>query len=504
MRQTFESEPPIHRAARTGASVELGRLLALGADINARFDVAPDYGAFWRGLTPLMTAAYATEGATVDTLRWLLEHGANLHARSDGGVTAAWYAAGGGPSTDVQPSNQKAELVARLRFLLDAGLGPNERLDNGSSLLTRACTSGDPARVALLLERGASVEPMFDVDAERKRRDRLYGSIFADLDLSDELADQIRPGRNGRPSSSVMSLFCAAVPGSAACVQLLLNAGADPDARDDQEATPLMQAQNEDTVRALLAVGADVHAVDTRGYDAFQHLLGRETASSDEQADLYQALHALMDAGVDINAELQYEGWTRLYHAAFAIDVAAVERLLQLRADPTRGRTPLHAPCWHSSGDRNEPMARVIDSLVAAGCDVNARDAAGDTLLHCAVRGYGHAPSEDVFNMSSDGSNLVATLGLLKHGALPDPVGRSGYTPLMLAAVDGSVKIVRELLLAGADPQRRNENHQTAADIAHKALKRYERAYESAEPEHKAFFDQKRQEATACRRLLRK
>ena len=80
-------EPRIHRAARLGDLVELGRPLAAGEDVDSRADLEYDYGPFLRQLTPLMVAARSDDGATAETLRWLLGHGADPRAvrrRGDG------------------------------------------------------------------------------------------------------------------------------------------------------------------------------------------------------------------------------------------------------------------------------------------------------------------------------------------------------------------------------------------------------------------------------------
>jgi hypothetical protein len=80
---------------------------------------------------------------------------------------------------------------------------------------------------------------------------------------------------------------------------------------------------------------------------------------------------------------------------------------------------------------------RLVDRLVAAGCEVNGCDAGGDTLLHQAALGYSHAPNADCFHHSSDSCNYTAIHALLQHGAEPDPVGTGGFTPLMLAVEQG-------------------------------------------------------------------
>jgi hypothetical protein len=43
--------------------------------------------------------------------------------------------------------------------------------------------------------------------------------------------------------------------------------------------------------------------------------------------------------------------------------------------------------------DYGSYLQQLTPLMVAAGCDVNVRDAAGDTLLHCAASGYAHSPS---------------------------------------------------------------------------------------------------------------
>jgi ankyrin repeat protein len=497
------AESPFHRAARLGELAELQRLLDAGADINGRSDIAVDHGAYLQQLTPLMAAARATAGATVATLRWLVAHGADLHARSAGGVSAAWYAAGDGGAFGEERPSGPTDHAARLRFLLDAGLDAHEESAGGRSLLTEACSAGDPARVALLLERGAPVSPLFDAEANRRRRRTGLAGLSPGLDEESQARiEEYGAEWSGRPMSFQLPLFCAVESGSAACVRLLLAAGADANGRDNQGATALMYARGLATVRALLAAGADSAAVDTMGYDAFQHLAISETANAEDEAGLRQALSALIAAGADVNGELSYPGWTRLYHAAFSTSAAAVERLLALGADPTLGRPPLNGVCWHSNDEYHDGMARIIDLLVAAGCDVNARDAAGDALLHCAAWGYAQSPGEDCFNSSSDGANFTAVRRLLQHGADPDPAGQRGWTPLMLAALDASVPNVRELLAAGASPTRQNADESTAVDVARRTYVRAKRSVDEADAGSKEWAEGYLQAAAACWELL--
>lgn len=471
MQQSYKlPEMPIFCAARLGDLAALQQLLDEGANINDRTDIAADHGLYLQQLTPLMVAARSADGASVDTLRWLIDHGADLYTHSAGGATAAWYAAGDGRALVEEQYTSRPEHVDRLRFLLDAGLDPNETVGYGQSLLTEACSVGDPARVALLLKRNVNLTPVLDKGTYQKL-------AYLRRDGENQWAD--------RPHSFQIPLFCAAEAGSAACIQLLLAAGADVHARDDGGATALMYAANAETISVLLAAGSDVAATDAMDRDAFQHLIERETSNEERENTLRQAIAVLAATRVDINASLYHKGWTRLYCAAFAQNPQAVQRLLDLGADPQMGQPPLNAVCFHYSNEFREEMARIIDLLVSAGCDVNERDPSGDTLLHCAALDDAHAPGEAYFNNSSDGANVTAVYCLLKHGADPDPVGQRGWTPLMVAAHNTSVPIVRALLQAGADPMRQNADGHTAVEIAHHAYQRYKQLTDQSKLEPK-------------------
>ncbi len=69
-------EPAIHRAARLGDLAHLKELVTSGVDINLAVDLAFDYGSYLQKLTPLMVAAASTEGASLSTVRWLVDNGA--------------------------------------------------------------------------------------------------------------------------------------------------------------------------------------------------------------------------------------------------------------------------------------------------------------------------------------------------------------------------------------------------------------------------------------------
>ncbi len=461
---TRPPEPPIHGAARTGDLTLLARLVAEGADVDQRAHVEDDDGTWLAGLTPLMTAARSIDGATAGTLRWLVEHGADVHARCEEGHTAAWHAAGHGGREASDRTAVTPDHAERLAYLLGLGLDPHEGDADGRSLLTEACAAGDPARVRLLLEAGVPATLAVATPA-RPPFTTFIAVLLRPLWRLVGLGRRDVP--RGSASASTIPVFCAARSGSAECVSLLLERGADPNERDDSGRTPLMAAGSADVVRTLLAAGAARDAVDEYGHDA----LDRALESDDDDADTdtterLATVRALIDAGADIE-RADASGTTRLASAAFSRDAGAVARLLELGARPdARERfrtTPLHSICWQGeSGDDEENAAceRIIRALVAAGADVAARDRRGGTPLHEAASG--------------DWGNATAIRTLLALGAEPDPTDSGGVTPLALAAGSAELACVELLLAAGADPRHADKGGDTPLDAARAELATWE------------------------------
>ena len=460
------AEPLTHRAARRGELETLQALLAAGADINETADLEFDNGSHLKGLTTLMVAARSLDGATAETLRWLVEHGADVNACSEAGSTAAWYAAGHGGRWGFHKKETTPGHVERLRYLLDQGLEPNECMSNGRSLVTEACEAGDPARVRLLIDRGAAITPK----PEPQTKPRLLDRIDAMFD--NQFAARRSNQPRGEAASFQIPLFCAARSGSGECVVLVLKAGADPNMRDSSGGTALMYAGSIEVVRVLLNAGADLHAVDEYGKDAFSSVTEESCGGGACGAERFEVARSLIEAGVDIEKIDPY-GKTRLASAAFGHHADTVEFLLKIGAKPgaldAEGGTPLHSICWQGeyqdedpncACERNRDCERIIRLLVQAGVNVNARNSQGGTPLHEAASG--------------DWGNATAIRTLLELGAESDPATGNGVTPLMLAAMSGEVECIHLLLLAGADPRRTDHQGRTAVDCAREHLQMWQ------------------------------
>ncbi|MFI7440130.1 ankyrin repeat domain-containing protein [Nonomuraea indica] len=139
----------------------------------------------------------------------------------------------------------------------------------------------------------------------------------------------------------------------------------------------------------------------------------------------------------------------KLYRAALNGEQDDVSELLAAGADPDRiaeGEEEGLPLCAAAAWDRLE----VIRTLLAAGADVNGREAGGWTALLWAAAN-GHA----------DAARL-----LVEAGAEVDTANDDGDTPLTLAARRGALGVVRVLLDSGADAGTYDGDGDTPLDIA--------------------------------------
>lgn len=443
------AEPALHRAARIGDHKALRTLVEAGADPDEVFDLSLDPGAMESPATPLMIAAGSGDGATAATVRLLLKLGAKPRTITSAGSAVSYACLGLG--WNYKPGGD----AARLKALLAAGAPVPIDGWAGPRLVASVAEVGDVERLRLLLDYGLPADPVRD-EAEFKKN-RAQAKKFLDGQLPWPLRtaakfslDKLVPSFFNEPLEFEIPVFAAASAGSVPCLELLKEAGADLQVRSASHPNALHVASSAEAVTWLLEQGLDPAAADDMGHDAFGGLL---SAHGDGEVPM-EAASALLTAIPDLERQ---EKWphTRLADAAWYRNVAAVRLLLKLgvSATPPEGCPPaLHCVCWQGSTSDEELDAAgetIIDLLVAAGADVKAADEKGVTALHEAVDG--------------DWSYATAVRALLRHGAEPDPVDQNGRTPLMLT---NDPDCVRELLFAGADPLRKDNEGKSALSRA--------------------------------------
>ena len=255
---------------------------------------------------------------------------------------------------------------------------------------------------------------------------------------------------NARDDDNRTPLHWAVRQGTPEVVALLLAAGAEVDARDEDGATPLLgpgrweysgdrAVPEPAAVDLLLDAGADANARDRSGRTVLH------TAVSEPDApNALPSAGRLLESGADPNAR-DDQGRTPLHLAVAGDNEALVNTLLQAGAD-VHARAGGGASALHAAAGASADPA-VLAALLEAGVDVGARDSRGATALHKAAR---------------SGKSTAVVEFLLEAGAEVAELDSAGETALHHAASADNTATVAALLAAGADVHARNRNGETA------------------------------------------
>ena len=361
-----------------------------------------------------------------------------------------------GPGQDEQ-----APLLLAIRLgwldlaerLLRDGADPEARDPQQCTALHLATQAGNEAAVRLLVRLGA--------DPQARALDGQTPLGLALVLGRPALADWLDwrtwplPLRPFEPAD----LPSAAALGDSAAVGRLLDLGLDIESVDAQGCTALLRAAGGghlELVHDLLARGADpCHA-------ARSGVIPLSAAVTMRQGDIVKAL---LDAGADIEQRLPGRVSVLMLAATLGMpDIVAI--LIQggadVRAVDAKQLTALHCAAQFGYTARDpRRLQSLLGHLVAAGSDVNARAAMGLTPL-LLLLGAGADPGTPC-----EVPVVVAAIEqLLAAGAELDDRDARGFGPLHLAALHGQAVLIQRLLRAGADPEVRDTLGRTPREIA--------------------------------------
>ena len=359
----------------------------------------------------------------------------------------------------------------------------NAAAANGDLRLVDAVEHRDTAAARALLREQVDVNtPQLDGATALH-----WAAHWDDLEIAGLL---IRAGADVNAANDVVygvtSLALAAVNGSAAMIEQLLNAGANANTALPTGETVLMTAArsgNVDAVAALLAHGADVSA---REPSSEQTALMWAAAE-----DHSEVVGALLARGADVHAKSKGTFTPMLFAARKgALDTAKVLLSYGANVDDT-ARDGSAALLLATVFGHTSVAALLLDN----GADPNA-DAAGFTALHWAA---GSWETTLTFTENEKFNDWYPVLGpkgqvrldfikkLLDHGADPDARtltnprrhGSSASldnpnlyeslidaTPFLLAAISSDASAMRLLAAAGADPLHPTVNNMTPLMMA--------------------------------------
>ena len=407
------------------------------------------------GTTPL---DWAVRGEDLETAKQLIAAGANVNAVNRYGVSPLSLAAG----------NANGDMV---EMLLKAGADAKTVIKEGETVLMAAARTGNPKAVRLFIEGGAVVNAreerlgetalMWAVAENHPEAAKLLIAHGADVNAltTDLKYAKDRFGLEGvltiLPHGHWTPLLYAARQGSLEAARVLVDAGADKNARDPDLSTPAIIATinaHYDVAAMLVERGADPNLADTSGmgvlYAAVDmntpaEIYGRPNRKSTSTISALDLMKVLLAHGASVNATLRAAtvqrahtpgdgllgaGATPLMRAARTGDAAALRLLLDHGADPAMTTNNHTTALMFAAGNgrgtgvfqkdigTERDMFSGVQVLVERGVDVNATNDAGQTAMHFAAQ-----VSDDIVRY------------LAAHGASLDAKDKQGHTPADLA-----------------------------------------------------------------------
>jgi ankyrin repeat protein len=274
--------------------------------------------------------------------------------------------------------------------------------------------------------------------------DEIQAAISADAREVNGLAGT-PAGADTKPAPASSPLLVAIAAGRLDQVKLLLDQGADVNARDGYGNTALLKAADRDVLDdaakgmldLLLAKGADVNAKDRDGNTA----LMRAADAGKLQLDV---IRFLADKGADVDAKDRY-GYTSLMKAPLVVVKLLAEKGADVDARDENDKTLLMKAVW------NKSPVELVKVLLDHGADMKLRDKDGKTPLMLAA---------DRVNTWDWKIEVVKVLA--EKGADVDARDAEGRTPLMkVAAAKAPLDLAKVLMAHGADVNAKDKAGKT-------------------------------------------
>jgi serine/threonine-protein phosphatase 6 regulatory ankyrin repeat subunit B len=477
-------------AAGEGKTDVMKILLNKGADAtNTRVD----------GLTALMTASIAGHAEAVELL---IGDGADPTAADGEGLTPLMNAAENG-------------TLAVVILLVEAAKDPVEYINHMSSsgfhALIIASAHGHVPVIEYLLNAGADPNVLH----ENKVTPLMYAAASGHVDAMKTLVEKAKVNVNDMHSNGGTALLEAATGGALEAMKFLMEQGATYDFIDADGVTPLMAVASQGNLEAqtmfLEALKKDKSEQEVKDHINLASYSGGTSVMFTAAGGHLDCTKQLIDYGADINMiaratpeylvkmkrmveegtaqpepEPHVDGVTALHVAAQSGHLEVVNLLLEKGAEVTvlddEQRSAIVLAVKNNHGD-------VAVALVKAGADPNTPYTDEDGETHNLLMDAITVENEEfAILLAEKGADLyyvddkkVTTLLQASHRGLTDIVkillekhaasGKSGYLddasdegipPLIAAASEGHVEIVKLLVAAKVDVNAKDKDGTTA------------------------------------------
>ena len=298
------------------------------------------------------------------------------------------------------------------RKLFDHDADVNKANRNNVTALMIACLKGNVDAVDVLLNAGADVN-FADVNGDTCFMYAITGDCRKEIlqTIIDHGADVDATDRH-----NVTLLVKACHKGNIGAINVLLNAGADPNAASADSETCLIYATSrcfcKEVLWAMIDHGANVNATNKNNETAL--MIACQVGTSD-------VINVLLNAGADPSTADE-NGDTLLHHAVYKniskeILNIIIDHGANVNAVNDAGSTALLLAC--TKGQRE-----AVNSLLTAGADTSIFDIHGDTCLH------------KVCHRECCQQTLHT---LLNHGAPVNAQSQNHQTTYILAYAEGNI-----------------------------------------------------------------
>jgi cytohesin len=409
------------------------------------------------GFTPLGNAA---RNGQVKVATFLLDHGAGINVAQRAGATALHDAT-------------RAGNRAMVELLLSRSADVNAAANNGQTPLCLAVGNGFQAVTEVLLANKAEVNVS---DKYMKNTPLHLAAEGGQLKIIQMLlAAGANPNAENKTGQTPLSFAAKSV--SLEAMKMLLGAGVNPNVENNQERTPLSFAVESGSLEALKMLlnakanpnggklDAPLFCAIKGGNTNMVELLLRAGANPN--------LPGGLDRQVVSDASDQIVTLSPL-ECSMTQDQPAITRLLlQFKADPNgqdKSRQPFIFRAFLNLD--------ILKAMLEAGADPNSVEgnpngicSQGESPLMVAAKNrYTRSSDGNSYSISYDGDPAVAKL-LVKHGANVNARRSSdGATVLHLAVQSGNREIVELLLANKADVNVRNNDGLTPLDLVKNKL----------------------------------
>ncbi|BBM84518.1 ankyrin repeat domain-containing protein [Candidatus Uabimicrobium amorphum] len=466
--ENIEEETAIHYAIKHN-NVEQFKLLINYLDPENKDDVildittkqmlkiALDSGARLLPPDKMGFLCYAVDDQNKQLANLLLECGADINK----------------PDAEAYLPLMYAESKEWAEYLVSKGADVNAKSENGTIMQN---VSRNDQLIAFLVEQGADQWTHF-----------MYLACFGHNEKIQTHLAKNNTDLHKRNIHGETPLLIAASNDQVKTVEILLEAGADVNAVDNEQWASIMYAAkqpNKGMMQILIDNGADLtlrdneddsamsfvqNEIENAEHDLKEMLRYKENYTEEDFAETNKILadgrairNMLRKAGVD--------GWNKVMYASLMGDHNTLEELL---SDESLDFHDVHAT--NDDGQTALMFAkdkRVVDILVKEGAELESETAKEETALTFAVK----AGNKEVFDAlieagadihlhNSKWESLVEIAIQKEQTEMVDYLVKHkarGWTPLMAAAYKGDLQMCKSLLANGANLNAKNNDGETA------------------------------------------